>query len=86
MCGTVHDRDNNAAKVIEYYGLLIFFTLGYEHNLSAGTVDYTRGGPSGRDGDSITIVAPSSYGSVKREALTSLGESSSLEIILKQGN
>ena len=45
-------------------------TLGYEHNLSVGTVDYTRGGPSGGDGDSITIVAPSSYGSVKREALT----------------
>ena len=70
VCGTVHDRDNNAAKVIEYYGLLIFFTLGYEHNLSAGTVDYTRGGPSGGDGDSITIVAPSSHGSVKREAHT----------------
>ena len=70
VCGTVHDRDNNAAKVIEYYGLLIFFTLGYEHNLSAGTVDYTRGGPSDGDGDSITIVAPSSHGSVKREAHT----------------
>ena len=70
VCGTVHDRDNNAAKVIEYYDLLIFFTLGYKHNLSAGTVDYTRGGPSGGDGDSITIVAPSSYGSVKREART----------------
>ena len=70
VCETVHDRDNNAAKVIEYYGLLIFFTLGYEHNLSAGTVDYTRGGPSGGDGDSIPIVAPSSHGSVKRETLT----------------
>lgn len=70
VCGVTHDRDNNAAKVIEYYGLLIFFTLGYEHNLSAGTVDYTRGGPSGGDGDSMTIVAPSSHGSVKREART----------------
>ena len=72
ICGTTHDRDNNAAKIIEYFGLLIFFTLGYKHNLSAGTVDYTRGEPSVGDGDSITIVAPSSYGSVKREALTSL--------------
>ena len=72
VCGTTHDRDINAAKIIEYYGLLIFFTLGYKHNLSAGTVDYTRGEPSVGDGDSITIVAPSSYGSVKREALTSL--------------
>ena len=72
ICGTVHDRDNNAAKIIEYFGLLIFFTLGYEHNLSAGTVDYTRGEPSVRDGDSISIVAPSSHGSVKREALASL--------------
>lgn len=70
VCGTVHDRDNNAAKVIEYYGLLQFYELGLQHNLSAGTVDYTRGGPSGGDGDSITIVAPSSYGSVKREVLT----------------
>lgn len=41
-----------------------------KYNLSAGTVDYTRGGPSGGDGDSTTIVAPSSHGSVKREALT----------------
>ena len=72
ICGTTHDRDNNAAKIIEYFGLLIFFTLGYKHNLSAGTVDYTRGEPSGGDGDSILIVAPSSHGSVKREALTSL--------------
>ena len=72
ICGTTHDRDINAAKIIEYYGLLIFFTLGLQHNLSAGTVDYTRGEPSVRDGDSITIVAPSSHGSVKREALTSL--------------
>ena len=72
ICGTVHDRDNNAAKIIEYFGLLIFFSLGYKHNLSAGTVDYTRGEPSGGDGDSILIVAPSSHGSVKREALTSL--------------
>ena len=72
ICGTVHDRDNNAAKIIEYFGLLIFFSLGLQHNLSAGTVDYTRGEPSGGDGDSISIVAPSSYGSVKREALTSL--------------
>ena len=69
ICGTTHDRDINAAKIIEYYGLLIFFTLGLQHNLSAGTVDYTRGEPSVRDGDSITIVAPSSHGSVKREAL-----------------
>ena len=72
ICGTVHDRDNNAAKIIEYFGLLIFFSLGLQHNLSAGTVDYTRGEPSVRDGDSISIVAPSSHGSVKREALTSL--------------
>ena len=72
ICGVVHDRDINAAKVIEYYGLLIFFTLGLQHNLSAGTVDYTRGEPSVGDGDSITIVAPSSHGSVKREALASL--------------
>ena len=70
VCGTIHDRDNNAAKIIEYFGLLIFFTLGYEHNLSAGTVDYTRGEPSVGDGDSISIVAPSSHGSVKREAHT----------------
>ena len=70
ICGTVHDRDNNAAKIIEYFGLLIFFTLGYQHNLSAGTVDYTRGEPSVGDGDSISIVAPSSHGSVKREART----------------
>ena len=72
ICGTTHDRDNNAAKIIEYFGLLIFFTLGYKHNLSAGTVDYTRGEPSVRDGDSISIVAPSSHGSMKREAFTSL--------------
>ena len=72
ICGTTHDRDINAAKIIEYYGLLIFFTLGYKHNLSAGTVDYTRGEPSVGDGDSISIVAPSSHGSVKREALASL--------------
>ena len=72
ICGTIHDRDINAAKIIEYFGLLIFFTLGHDHNLSAGTVDYTRGEPSGGDGDSISIVAPSSHGSVKREALTSL--------------
>ena len=72
ICGTTHDRDNNAAKIIEYFGLLIFFSLGYKHNLSAGTVDYTRGEPSVGDGDSISIVAPSSHGSVKREALASL--------------
>ena len=72
ICGTTHDRDNNAAKVIEYFGLLQFYQLGLQHNLSAGTVDYTRGEPSDGDGDSISIVAPSSYGSVKREALTSL--------------
>ena len=71
ICGTTHDRDNNAAKIIEYFGLLIFFTLGYKHNLSAGTVDYTRGEPSVGDGDSISIVVPSSHGSVKREARTS---------------
>ena len=69
ICGTTHDRDNNAAKIIEHFGLLIFFTLGYKHNLSAGTVDYIRGEPSVGDGDSISIVAPSSHGSVKREAL-----------------
>ena len=72
ICGTMHDRDVNAAKIIEYFGLLIFFALGHDHNLSAGTVDYTRGEPSVGDGDSISIVAPSSHGSVKREALTSL--------------
>ena len=72
VCGTVHDRDNNAAKIIEYFGLLIFFTLGYQHNLSAGTVDYTRGEPSGGDNFSILIEKLSSYGSMKREALTSL--------------
>ena len=72
ICGVVHDRDINAAKVIEYFGLLEFYKLGLQHNLSAGTVDYTRGEPSGGDGDSITIVAPSSHGSVKREALASL--------------
>ena len=71
ICGTTHDRDNNAAKVIEHYGLLEFYQLGLRHNLSAGTVDYTRGEPSVGDGDSISIVAPSSYGSVKREAFTS---------------
>ena len=71
ICGTIHDRDNNAAKIIEYFGLLIFFSLGLQHNLSAGTVDYTRGEPSVGDGDSISIVAPSSHGSVKREARTS---------------
>ena len=65
VCGTVQDRDNNAAKVIEYFGLLQFYKLGYKHNLSAGTVDYTRGGPSGGGGNTITIEAPSSYGSVK---------------------
>ena len=72
ICGTTHDRDNNAAKIIEYYGLLQFYKLGLQHNLSAGTVDYTRGEPSVGDGDSISIVAPSSHGSVKREALASL--------------
>ena len=70
ICGTMHDRDVNAAKIIEYFGLLIFFALGHDHNLSAGTVDYTRGEPSVGDGDSISIVAPSSHGSVKREAPT----------------
>ena len=68
MCGTMHDRDINAAKNIEHFGLLTFLALGHNHNLSAGTVDYTRGEPSSGDGDSIIIVAPSSYGSVKREA------------------
>ena len=79
VCGTTHDRDVNAAKNIEHFGLLTFFcvatlatlkrgALGHNHNLSAGTVDYTRGEPSSGDGDSITIVAPSSYGSMKREA------------------
>ena len=71
ICGTTHDRDINAAKIIEYFGLLIFFALGHDHNLSAGTVDYTRGEPSGGNGDSISIVAPFSHGSMKREALTS---------------
>ena len=71
ICGTVHDRDINAAKIIEYFGLLIFFALGHNHNLSAGTVDYTRGEPSGGDNFSILIEKLSSYGSMKREALTS---------------
>lgn len=68
VCGTAHDRDINAAKIIEYFGLL---TLGRNHNLSAGTVDYTRGEPPSGDGDSISIVTPSSYGSMKREASAS---------------
>ena len=68
VCGTMHDRDINAAKNIEHFGLLTFLASGHNHNLSAGTVDYTRGEPSSGDGDSILIVAPSSYGSVKREA------------------
>ena len=71
ICGTMHDRDVNAAKIIEYFGLLIFFALGHDHNLSAGTVDYTRGEPSGGDSFSIFIEKLSSYGSMKREALTS---------------
>ena len=71
ICGTVHDRDINAAKIIEYFGLLVFFALGYTHNLSAGTVDYTRGEPSSGDSFSILIEKLSSYGSMKREALTS---------------
>ena len=71
ICGTTHDRDINAAKIIEYFGLLIFFTLGHVHNLSAGTVDYTRGEPSSGDSFSIFIEKLSSYGSMKREALTS---------------
>ena len=76
VCGTVHDRDNNAAKIIEYFGLLIFFTLGYKHNLSAGTVDYTRGEPSGGDTFSILIEKLSSYGSMKREVPTKSGSGS----------
>ena len=76
ICGTVHDRDNNAAKIIEYFGLLIFFTLGYKHNLSAGTVDYTRGEPSGGDTFSILIEKLSSYGSMKREVPTKSGSGS----------
>ena len=71
ICGTTHDRDINAAKIIEYFGLLIFFTLGHVHNLSAGTIDYTRGEPSSGDTFSILIEKLSSYGSMKREALTS---------------
>ena len=77
ICGTMHDRDINAAKIIEYFGLLIFFALGHDHNLSAGTVDYTRGEPSGGDSFSILIEKLSSYGSMKREALTSISESGS---------
>lgn len=76
ICGTTHDRDINAAKVIEYFGLLQYYKLGLQHNLSEGTVDYTRGGLSDGDGDSISIVAPSSYGSVRRESLTFKSESS----------
>ena len=76
ICGTTHDRDNNAAKIIEYFGLLIFFTLGYKHNLSAGTVDYTRGEPSGGDTFSILIEKLSSYGSMKREVPTKSGSGS----------
>ena len=71
ICGTMHDRDVNAAKIIEYFGLLIFFTLGHVHNLSAGTVDYTRGEPSSGGSFSILIERLSSYGSMKREAFTS---------------
>ena len=71
ICGTIHDRDINAAKIIEYFGLLIFFALGHVHNLSAGTVDYTRGEPSGGGSFSILIEKLSSYGSMKREAFTS---------------
>ena len=77
ICGTTHDRDINAAKIIEYFGLLIFFALGHDHNLSAGTVDYTRGEPSGGGTFSILIEKLSSYGSMKREALTSISESGS---------
>ena len=58
VCGTAHDRDINAAKIIEYFGLL---TLGRN----------TRGEPPSGDGDSISIVTPSSYGSMKREASAS---------------
>ena len=71
ICGTIHDRDINAAKIIEYFGLLIFFALGHDHNLSAGTVDYTRGEPSSGGSFSVLIEKLSSYGSMKREALTS---------------
>lgn len=78
VCGTTHDRDINAAKTIEHFGVLAFLELGRNHNLSAGTVDYTRGEPSSGDGDYTLIVAPSSYGSMKREASTSLSGSSSL--------
>ena len=70
ICGTIHDRDINAAKIIEYFGLLIFFALGHDHNLSAGTVDYTRGEPSGGGSFSVLIEKLSSYGSMKREAPT----------------
>ena len=71
VCGTTHDRDINAAKVIEHFGLLTFLASERNHNLSAGTVDYTRGEPSSGNGDSISIVTPSSYGSMKREASAS---------------
>lgn len=70
VCGTTHDRDINAAKVIEHFGLLQFYQLGLQHNLSTGTVDYTRGGPSDGDDNFITIVSSSSYGSMKRESFT----------------
>ena len=76
ICGTVHDRDINAAKIIEYFGLLIFFALGHDHNLSAGTVDYTRGEPSSGGTFSILIEKLSSYGSMKREVPTKSGSGS----------
>lgn len=53
ICGTLQDRDINAAKNIEHFGLLKFLALGFENNLSAVTVDYTRGELSSMDGYSI---------------------------------
>ena len=75
----IYPTKEDKILLAKHFGLLTFFcvatlatlkrgALGHNHNLSAGTVDYTRGEPSSGDGDSILIVAPSSYGSVKREA------------------
>lgn len=64
----IYPTKEDKILLAKHFGLLTFLASGHNHNLSAGTVDYTRGEPSSGDGDSILIVAPSSYGSVKREA------------------